>query len=94
MNQEESIKELYDYADKFINLANELSKKNNSGIVGTALRYASARYSAFELSVVAREKMEEERENFKKNILKDYDQMLEENIKAYIHYLSQQKNNQ
>jgi hypothetical protein len=42
---------MYGYADKFINLANELSKSDNSGAVGVALRYAAARYCAFEASL-------------------------------------------
>jgi hypothetical protein len=42
---------MFDYADKFINLANELSKSDNSGAVGVGLRYAAARYCAFEASL-------------------------------------------
>jgi len=42
---------MYDYADKFISLANELSKSDNSGSVGVGLRYAAARYCAFEASL-------------------------------------------
>jgi len=42
---------VYDFADKFINLANELSKLDNSGAVGAGLRYAAARYCAFEASL-------------------------------------------
>ena len=42
---------MYNYADKFINLANELSKSDNSGSVGVGLRYAAARYCAFEASL-------------------------------------------
>ena len=44
-------KMMFDYADKFINLANELSKSDRSGNVGVAIRYAAARYSAFEASM-------------------------------------------
>jgi hypothetical protein len=42
---------VYEFADKFINLANELSKSDNSGAVGVGLRYAAARYCAFEASL-------------------------------------------
>jgi len=42
---------MYAYADKLINLANELSKSDNSGGVGVGLRYAAARYCAFEASL-------------------------------------------
>jgi len=42
---------VYDYADKFIALANEMAKSDNSGAVGVAFRYAAARYCAFEASL-------------------------------------------
>jgi len=35
-------KAMYDNADKFINLANEMSKTENQGQVGVAIRYAAA----------------------------------------------------
>ena len=43
MNQEEE-KSMYDVADKFINLANELAQSDpsGSGLVGPALRFAAA----------------------------------------------------
>ena len=44
-------KMMFDYADKFINLANEMSKSDRSGNVGVAIKYAAARYSAFEASM-------------------------------------------
>ena len=50
MDQDDG-KAMYDIADKFINLANELSKSDNSGSVGVGLRYAAARYCAFEESL-------------------------------------------
>ncbi len=33
---------IYNYADKFINLANEMAKSDMSGNVGVALRFAAA----------------------------------------------------
>ena len=39
-------KAMYDNADKFIDLANEMSKTENYGTIGVAIRYAAARYSA------------------------------------------------
>lgn len=43
--------EFFDLADQFVNLANELVMQDNSGKVGSALRYAAARYCAFEASL-------------------------------------------
>ncbi len=79
-------KELYDYADEFINLANNLAQKNSSGIVGIALRFAAARYSAFEASLFSKD-MKKEKEFIKEQFLKDYESMLEENLEVYIKYL-------
>ena len=56
---------VYEYADKFINLANEMAKSDNSGAVGVAFRYASARYCAFEASLQT------------DNLIKDKDKKLE-----------------
>jgi hypothetical protein len=42
---------MYDYADKFIDLANELFKSDKSGNVGVAIRFAAARYCAYEASM-------------------------------------------
>ena len=41
---------IYDVADKFINLANDLTKEDSSGAIGVGLRYAAARYTSFEAS--------------------------------------------
>lgn len=48
--QKEQQNEIYINADKFINLANELVQSGQSSI-GAALRFAAARYSAFEASL-------------------------------------------
>ena len=47
-------KALYDNADKFLALANEMSKTSSSANIGVAIRYAAARYSAFEASLGTR----------------------------------------
>ncbi len=93
MTQEENIKALYDTADKFINLANELNQKDPSGTVGSALRFAAARFSAFESSVIAKN-MEEEKEAIKEALIKDYAHMLDSNLDAYIAHLKEQANSQ
>ncbi len=80
--------DLYTNADKFINLANILSKEDTSGMVGSAMRFAAARYSAFELSISNRD-LAAERETIKEELLKDYALMLDENLDVYIHHLKQ-----
>jgi len=89
MSQDTNIDALYTTADKFINLANELSQKDTSGTVGSALRYAAARYSAFEASMVSKD-MKEEREAIKEALIKDYGLMLDSNLDTYIQYLESQ----
>jgi hypothetical protein len=42
---------LHEIADQFINLANELAKTEGTSTVGTAIRYAAARYNTFEVSL-------------------------------------------
>ena len=86
MSQEIKKDKLYTAADKFINLANELAQKDPSGAVGMALRYAAARYSAFESSL-ATTNMANEKDKIKENFLKDYDAMLEENLQIYIQHI-------
>ncbi len=86
MNDEEKMKEFYKSADQFINLANELSKKDNSGKIGAALRFAAARYSSFEMSLKFKD-MAVEKESIKKSLLDDYALMLDENLDTYIKHL-------
>ncbi len=84
---------LYTLADKFIDLANELSQQEtySPNTVGTAFRYASTRFSAFEASMVATD-LARDKETIKAALLKDYDHMLEENLQVYIqHQQAQQK---
>ncbi len=90
MGKDTNIDALYTTADKFINLANELSQKDTSGTVGSALRYAAARFSAFEASLVATD-MAQERESIKEAFLKDYALMLDSNLDTYIQYLASKK---
>ncbi len=81
---------LYTNADKFINLANTLAQEDKSGAIGAALRYASARYSAYEVSLVA-EDMAKEKEQIKETLFKDYAMMIEENLQVYINHIAAQK---
>jgi hypothetical protein len=82
-------KTMYDYADKFINLANEMSKSDSSGNVGVAMRFAAARYSAFEASMRT-DKLAEEKDKQLELFANAFKEMLQMNIEDYIHLLSQQ----
>ena len=81
-------KTMYDYADKFINLANEMSKSDRSGNVGVAIRFAAARYSAFEASMRT-DKLAEEKDKQLELFANAFKEMLQMNIEDYIHLLSQ-----
>jgi len=74
---------MYEYADKFINLANELSKSDNSGSVGVALRYAAARYCAFEASLKTKN-LAEDRDNQLEFYTNVFNEMLQKNLDEYI----------
>lgn len=79
---------MYDYADKFINLANEMSKSDRSGLVGTAIRFAAARYSAYEASIRAKD-LAAEKDQQLENFANDFNAMLQHNFEDYIRILSQ-----
>lgn len=83
MSKNKHMEELYDVADKFINLANILVKEDTSGAVGSGMRFASTRYSAFELSLTGRD-IAKEKEAIKEELLKDYALMLDINLDVYI----------
>ncbi|MCF6310235.1 MAG: DUF3144 domain-containing protein [Sulfurimonas sp.] len=84
MSKNKHMENLYDSADKFINLANILVQEDNSGTVGAAMRFASARYSVFELSLTRN--IAKEKEAIKEELLKDYTLMIEENLNVYIRH--------
>ena len=75
-------KAIFDYADKFIELANELVQSDNSGKVGVALRYAAARYSAFEASLQA-QSLDEEMDTLREAFANDFETMLQINFEDY-----------
>ncbi|MCW8894747.1 MAG: DUF3144 domain-containing protein [Sulfurimonas sp.] len=89
MSQNINMEALYTSADKFISLANEIAQKDTSGTVGMGLRYAAARYSAFESSMMTKD-MAKEKNKIKEALLKDYEMMLEENLTMYIKHLASQ----
>jgi len=81
-------KAMYDIADKFINLANEISKSDNSGSVGVALRYAAARYSAFEASLHTNN-LAEDKDKQLQFFANVFTHMLQTNLEDYIKVQSQ-----
>lgn len=76
-------KAMYVNADKFIDLANEISKSESSGIIGMALRYAAARYSAFEASLMSNN-LAAEKEKHLQFFAKTFTEMLQKNFEEYI----------
>jgi hypothetical protein len=82
MNQDKK-KEFYDTVDKFIDLANEIAKSDPSGSVGTALRFAAARYSAYEASLMTNN-LAEDKDKQMQLFVNDFAKMLEHNIDNYI----------
>ena len=73
---------MYDYADKFINLANEMCKSDNSGAVGVGLRYAAARYCAFEASLQTNN-LAEDKDKHLEFFVNAFTDMLRMNLEDY-----------
>ena len=78
---------IYSYADKFINLANEMAKSDHSGNVGLALRYAAARFSVFEASTQTNN-LARDKDKYFKLISDNLNRVLEINLEDYIRILS------
>jgi hypothetical protein len=85
MNSETGKLSMYDLANKYIDLANELSKSDKTGSVGVALRYAAARYSSFEASMQTSD-LASDKEQIIEMYLEDYRRMLSDNIDDYIRH--------
>lgn len=85
---EYSVKEVYDYADKFINLANEIARSDRSGKVGTAIRFAAARFSVFEASTQTKD-LTREKDRYLQLIADDFSRLLQLNFDEYIKLLAQ-----
>lgn len=78
-----SDEEIFDNADKFINLANEMSKTKSSGEIGIAIRYAAARYSAFEASMRS-QNLAKDKDKHIQFFAKTFTEMLQMNFEQYI----------
>ena len=81
-------KEMYDNADKFIALANEMSKTVSHGEIGVAIRYAAARYSAFEASMRTNN-LAEDKDKQLEDFANVFTDMLRVNLEDYIKVQSQ-----
>ena len=81
-------KKMYDYADKFINLANEMAQTDRSGTVGMAIRFAAVRFSVFEASTQTAD-LAADRDKYLQLIKEDFARTLEFNYDEYIKLLAQ-----
>ena len=79
---------IFDYADKFINLANEMAKSDRSGQVGMALRFAAARFSVFEASTQTKD-LAGDKDKYFHLIADDFNKLLQINFNEYVKILSQ-----
>jgi hypothetical protein len=89
MDQDQE-KAMYDNADKFIELANEMSKTVDQSQVGVAIRYAAARYSAFEASTQTNN-LAGDKDKHLEFLVTTFTEMLEKNFAEYIAILSRRK---
>ncbi|QIR13737.1 DUF3144 domain-containing protein [Shewanella aestuarii] len=84
MSEPKSELTMYQLADQFIALANQLSQQENDiGKVGTALRYAASRYNAFEAAVKSSD-LAAEKDNALAWFTNEFKEMLNENLEDHI----------
>ena len=74
--------ELLKIVESFIELANEHSNKVSPGAVSSAILYAASRFNAFIVATNA-EDFTEEKETSIQYFLKQYEQMLRDNMDDY-----------
>lgn len=79
---------IYGYADKFINLANEIAKSDRSGRVGIAIRFAAARYCAYEASMRSKD-LAEDKDKELQVFTDAFKDMLAYNLDDYIKIVSE-----
>ncbi|WP_394131382.1 DUF3144 domain-containing protein [Shewanella maritima] len=86
MSEEKKELTIYQVADQFIALANQLSQQENDlGKVGTGLRYAAARFNAFEAAVKSSD-LAAEKQNALEWFSNEYKEMLNENLEDHIKF--------
>ncbi|MGX9461744.1 DUF3144 domain-containing protein [Shewanella sp. A14] len=75
---------MYQIADQFIALANQLSQQENDiGKVGTAMRFASARFNAFEAAIKSAD-LATEKDHALAWFSDEFKAMLKENLEDHI----------
>ncbi|MCH1923904.1 DUF3144 domain-containing protein [Shewanella sp. C32] len=75
---------IFELADQFIALANELSQtEQDVGKVGTALRFAAARYNAFEAAIKSSD-LAKEKDSALEWFSNEYREMLQDNLQDHI----------
>lgn len=79
----------YKIADQFISLANEIAVENGTAAVGTAIRYAAARYNSFEASLGSTD-LVADKDKFITMLCDDFRAMVGVNMDDYIRRLQQQ----
>ncbi len=84
-NQDQSNKQFYKMADSFIDLANQHCDSTDNAEVGSALLYASSRFSAFVVASFAQNKdhYEGEIDNAIEYFGNEFKRMLGENLEQY-----------
>lgn len=80
---QDSEKIMFDYADRFIGLANDMSQSESTGNIGVAIRYAAARYSAFEASLRT-DNLAEDKDKHLQFFADTFTEMLQKNFEQYI----------
>ncbi len=84
-DQEQTNKNFYKMADSFIDLANQHCDNTENAEVGSALLYASSRFSAFVVASFAQNKdhYEGEIDNAVEYFGQEFKRMLSENLEQY-----------
>lgn len=90
MDHNANNKALFDAADQFIAMANAISQSDSSGLAGTAIRYAAARYSAFEASRMSPD-LSADKAKMRELFTKEFHKMMDIHLDAYIDHLAAQK---
>ena len=84
MSEQATGKSLYQLADQFIALANELAQEEQDvGKVGTALRFAAARFNAFEAAIKSAD-LAAEKDNALEWFSSEFKEMLSDNLDDHI----------
>lgn len=87
MSEEENTPSMYDLANQFIDLANQMTEQDRSGNVGTAIRFAASRFNAFEASHQT-DDLAKDREEIIENFSSDFRKMMEVNVNQYIDHIA------